>query len=202
MEKEALILIDIQNDFLPGGTLAVPHGDEVIRIANALMFSDRFDLIVATQDWHPKDHGSFAVNHPGKNPFEVVDLFGLPQVLWPAHCIQGSKGAEFAESLRQDLIQKVFTKGSDKTVDSYSGFFDNGYRNSTGMGDWLKAQDITNVTCVGLATDYCVKFTALDAKKLGFNVTVVKAGCRGVNINPDDSEKAFAEMASAGIVLV
>ena len=130
----ALILVDIQNDFLPGGALPVPEGDAVIPIANRLQAGGRFDLIVATQDWHPADHGSFAANHPGHKVGEVIDLNGLPQILWPVHCVQETRGAAFADGLAMMDIEKVFTKGTDPTIDSYSGFFDNGQRKATGLG--------------------------------------------------------------------
>ncbi|MGH1436487.1 MAG: bifunctional nicotinamidase/pyrazinamidase, partial [Lewinella sp.] len=162
----ALLLIDLQNDFCPLGALPVEEGDLVIPIANALI--PHFDTIVATQDWHPANHGSFAANHPWRKPGQVIDLHGLPQVLWPIHCVQESFGAEFVQELHQEKITKVFTKGTDPTIDSYSGFFDNDHRKATGMGDWLKEQGIDTVYVMGLATDYCVKFTALDALELGF----------------------------------
>jgi nicotinamidase/pyrazinamidase len=196
----ALLLIDLQYDFCPGGALAVARGDETIPVANRLM--PGFSTIVATQDWHPPDHGSFAVNHPGKQPYEVGELAGLPQVLWPAHCVQGTRGAELHRQLDRNLLTEVFRKGTDPQIDSYSGFYDNGHRKSTGLGDWLKARDITDLVILGLATDYCVKFTALDARQLGFAVTVVTDGCRGVDIDPGDSDKAFAEMRAAGATLV
>ena len=195
----ALILVDIQNDFLPTGALPVPRGDEVIPVANQLM--PDFDLVIATQDWHPRDHGSFASQHPGRKPFEVVDLHGLPQVLWPEHCVQGSRGAEFAPGLDVQRITKVFPKGTDATIDSYSGFFDNGHRKATGLGDYLKSRGVTDVCVLGLATDYCVKFTALDARALGLNVTLAVNGCRGVDLQPGDCDRAIDAMKKAGVVL-
>ncbi|HLP78182.1 MAG TPA: bifunctional nicotinamidase/pyrazinamidase, partial [Candidatus Paceibacterota bacterium] len=154
---KALILVDIQNDFLSGGALAVPDGDAVIPVANRLQAA--FPLVVATQDWHPANHGSFAANHPGRKVFEQIDLNGLPQTLWPVHCVQNTRGAELAAALNRDRIAKVFPKGTDATIDSYSGLFDNGHRKSTGLGEWLKARGATEVFVCGLATDYCVKFT-------------------------------------------
>lgn len=192
----ALLLIDLQYDFCPGGALAVAQGDETIPIANRLM--PGFSTIIATQDWHPPTHGSFAVNHPGKQPYELIDLGGLPQVLWPAHCVQGTHGAELCDSLDRNMITEVFRKGTDPTIDSYSGFFDNGHRKATGLGDWLAARSIDDVVVLGLATDYCVKFTSLDARALGLTVTVVSDGCRGVELKPGDCERAFAEMRDAG----
>lgn len=198
--KRALVLVDIQNDFLPGGALAVPNGDEVIAVANRIQ--GQFDLVVATQDWHPADHGSFAANHEGKQPGEVVQLGGLEQILWPVHCIQESHGAEFASDLDRSHVTKTFPKGMDKAIDSYSGFFDNGQRRSTGLGDFLKDQEVTDVFVMGLATDYCVKFTALDARKLGFQTHLVEDGCRGVNLNPGDVDNAIAEMRESGVQIV
>ncbi|MEQ8413637.1 MAG: bifunctional nicotinamidase/pyrazinamidase [Imperialibacter sp.] len=197
MNREALIVVDIQNDFLPGGALAVNQGDEIVPFVNELM--DSFDLVVATQDWHPANHGSFAANHHGKKPGEVIDLNGLPQIMWPVHCVQGSKGAEFASALNTSKFKKVFQKGTDATIDSYSGLFDNGKRKSTGLGEYLKAEGVEKVTVVGLAADYCVKFTALDAKEFGFEVVLPKAGTMAVNLQPDDFEKALKEMERAGV---
>ncbi|MBU4304626.1 MAG: bifunctional nicotinamidase/pyrazinamidase [Candidatus Omnitrophica bacterium] len=195
--KRALIIVDVQNDFCPGGALAVPEGDKVVPLINELQ--EKFDIVAATQDWHPKDHGSFAGNHPGKNAGEIIVLNGLNQILWPAHCVQGTKGAEFVDGLCMDRVAKVFQKGLDKGIDSYSGFFDNGHKKATGLEEYLKKQGVTDVYVVGLATDYCVKFTALDAVNLGFKTTVVKAGCRAVNVNPGDADNAVKEMEKAGI---
>jgi nicotinamidase/pyrazinamidase len=194
---KALILVDIQNDFLPGGALAVPNGDEVIPVANQLQGS--FPLVVATQDWHPANHGSFAASHPGRKPFEQITLNGLPQTLWPTHCVQGSKGAELALGLDRKNIAKIFQKGTDPAFDSYTAFFDDGHSKSTGMGEWLKAQGVTEVFVCGLATDYCVKFTALDAAQFGFKTHFIEDASRGVNLQPDDVKKAIDEMKRAGI---
>jgi len=196
----ALILVDLQYDFCPGGALAVAHGDETIPIANRLLKT--FETVVATQDWHPSDHGSFAVNHPGNKPYEMIELNGLPQVLWPAHCVQGSRGAELHADLDRAKITEVFRKGTDPSIDSYSGFFDNGHRKSTGLGDWLKQRGIDELFVMGLATDYCVKFTALDARALGLSVALVQDGCRGVELAPGDCDKAIAEMREAGVKIV
>jgi nicotinamidase/pyrazinamidase len=196
----ALLLIDLQYDFCPGGALAVARGDETISVANTLI--PKFSTIVATQDWHPPDHGSFAVNHEGKQPYDLGELAGLPQVMWPAHCVQGTRGAELHADLDRNLITEVFRKGTDPTIDSYSGFFDNGHRKSTGLGDWLKQRDIKKLYILGLATDYCVKFTALDARQLGFEVALVADGCRGVELNPGDCDKAIAEMRAAGASII
>ena len=196
----ALIIVDIQNDFLPGGTLAVPNGDEIIPIANRI--ASMFDLVVATQDWHPRDHGSFAANHSGKNVGDVIDLNGLDQVLWPVHCVQGTPSAAFASELDTSRFARVFQKGTDPAVDSYSGFFDNGRRQATGLADYLKEQAVRDVYILGLATDYCVKFTVLDAADLGFNTFLIKDACRAVNLHPDDAATAIREMQSAGVTVV
>lgn len=196
----ALILVDLQNDFLPNGALAVPRGDEVIAVANQLQ--PAFDVVVATQDWHPEDHGSFASNNEGKKPYDLHELGGLPQVMWPDHCVQGTKGAAFHEALDTSRISRVFPKGTDARIDSYSGFFDNDKKKSTGLGEWLKARGVTDVTLVGLATDYCVKASALDAVALGFETTVVEDAVRGVNISPDDHDNALEELRQAGVRVV
>ncbi len=198
--KTALILVDIQNDFVTGGALEVPQGETIVPTVNALQ--PHFDLVVATQDWHPANHGSFAANHEGKQPGEIIDLNGLDQILWPTHCVQNTAGSEFVKELEMNKVAKVFVKGTDEGIDSYSGFFDNGKRKATGLGDYLKEQGITDVYVCGLAADYCVKFTALDAKSLGFNTFLLKDATRGVNLQPGDVEKAFEEMETNGIHLV
>lgn len=199
MNTRALILVDIQNDFLPGGALAVPDGDAIIPIANQLM--NDFGIIVATQDWHPRNHGSFADNHPGHQLFETIDLNGLPQTLWPVHCIEQTDGAELAADLDTDRIIRTFRKGTNPKIDSYSGLHDNGRRQSTGLGEWLHAQGVREVTVCGLATDYCVKFTALDALHDGFKVTLHLPACRGVNLTAGDVDAAVAEMERAGVTI-
>ena len=194
---KALILVDIQNDFLPGGALAVAGGDEIVSLANRLM--EDFEIVVATQDWHPPDHGSFAANHPGKEVYESIDLHGLPQTLWPVHCVRDTSGAEFAPGLDVRRITRVFQKGTRPEVDSYSGFYDNGHRHGTGMADWLREQGVTHLTICGLATDFCVKFTALDAVREGFQVSLALSACRGVNLMAGDVDKAVEEMRGAGV---
>jgi nicotinamidase/pyrazinamidase len=195
----ALILVDLQNDFLPGGALAVSDADRVIPVVNRLM--DKFGLVLATQDWHPLNHGSFAANHPNKRVGEVIDLHGLPQVLWPVHCVAGTAGAEFSPMLDVSRITRVFRKGTDPTIDSYSGFFDNGHRRSTGLGEFLKEQAVSDVFVCGLATDYCVKFTALDAIGSGFRTHLIIDACRGVNLKSGDVDDAIKTMQAAGVIV-
>jgi nicotinamidase/pyrazinamidase len=193
----ALVLVDLQYDFLPGGALAVARGDETIAIAQRLM--REHETVLATQDWHPRDHKSFAANNPGTAIGEVVTVNGVPQVMWPEHCVRGTRGAELHDEL--DGITQVFQKGTNPEIDSYSGFFDNGHKKATGLEGWLREHGITDLTVVGLATDYCVKFTVLDARQLGFGVRVVTAGCRAVDLAPGDGERALAEMRAAGAVI-
>jgi nicotinamidase/pyrazinamidase len=197
---KALIIADLQNDFMPGGALAVKEGDQVISIANKLM--PYFDLVVATQDWHPADHGSFAFNHPGKKPGDLIQLGGLEQVLWPIHCVQKSRGAAFVTEFDLSHVHKMFHKGVNSEIDSYSGFFDNGHRQSTGLGDYLKSKKISDVYVMGLATDYCVKYTVLDAHRLGFKTYLILDGCRGIDLNSGDVNRAIEEMKQAGVKVV
>lgn len=199
-KESALIIVDVQNDFLPGGALAVQEGDQVIPIINKLQ--KEFQFIVATQDFHPTNHGSFAPNHPGKKIGEFVTLAGLKQILWPAHCVQGTFGAEFHKDLNQDNWKALFQKGKNPEVDSYSGFFDNARIESTGLGDFLKKEKIKKVYITGLALDYCVKFTALDAHSLGFDTYLIEDACRAVNIDPMDGDFAIEEMAKSGIKII
>lgn len=192
----ALLLIDIQYDFLPGGALAVGEGDAVIPAANALM--PRFPLVVASQDWHPPDHGSFA-SVQGAGPGTMGTLHGLPQVMWPDHCVQGTRGADLAAELDTRRVEAIFRKGVDPTVDSYSAFWDNGRRRSTGLAGYLRARGVTDLVVCGLATDYCVRFTALDAVDAGFGVTLALAACRGVELAPGDVERALFELQAKGV---
>jgi nicotinamidase/pyrazinamidase len=197
---KALIIVDVQSDFCPGGALPVPEGDSVVEVINRIQ--PGFDLVAATQDWHPADHGSFAANHPGCRPGEQIDLAGLPQILWPVHCVQGTPGAELHPGLDRSRIARVFPKGTDPSVDSYSGFFDNGRRSSTGLGEYLNQQGVTDVYVCGLATDYCVNATALDAVRLGFKTFLVEDGCRGVELQPGDVQRAIRQMREQGVVVV
>lgn len=197
---KALILVDIQNDFMPGGALAVSDGDQVVDVANRLI--PFFEMVVATQDWHPPDHNSFASQHEGKSVGEVVQLDGLEQVLWPDHCVQGTPGAELHIGLKTQRIHHVARKGTDVNIDSYSGFFDVGHRQATGLDAFLKQSGVTEVAVMGVATDYCVKFTALDAAELGFKTTLIIDGCRGVELKPGDVSQAVADMQAVGVRVV
>jgi nicotinate phosphoribosyltransferase len=198
--KRALILVDIQNDFCPGGVLPAPGGDEVVPVANRLAAA--FPLVVASKDWHPVDHGSFAVNHPGRHPYELSELAGISQVLWPAHCVQGTRGAEFHRELDVTRVHRVFTKGTDRDVDSYSAFHDNGRRKSTGLADFLRAEGVGEVFVLGLTTEHCVRATALDARTHGFEVTVIEDGCRAIELAAGDGARAIDEMRRAGVRVV
>jgi nicotinamidase/pyrazinamidase len=193
----ALVLVDLQYDFMPGGALAVADGHATVPVALRLI--PQFEIVAATQDWHPHDHKSFAVNNPGTEVGQVIQLAGHPQVMWPAHCVLGTRGAELHEDL--DGISQVFQKGTNPELDSYSGFFDNGHKKATGLDGWLREQGVTELTVIGLATDYCVKFTVLDALKLGFGVTLISEGCRAVNLAPGDGDRAIEEMRGAGAVI-
>lgn len=197
---KALLIIDVQNDFLPGGALAVNEGDLIIPVINRLQ--EKFDFIVATQDWHPADHGSFAAHYSGKKPGDFVQLGNIDQVLWPVHCVQNSEGADFPEKLNQHHWKQVFRKGSNPFVDSYSGFYDNDRRENTGLGKYLRDNGIEEVFVTGLATDYCVKFTVMDALKLGFETTVIKDATKAVNLNPKDYDNALKDMTKAGAEVV
>ncbi|HSU57040.1 MAG TPA: bifunctional nicotinamidase/pyrazinamidase, partial [Candidatus Dormibacteraeota bacterium] len=178
----------------------VPDGHKIVPIVNRLATS--FKLVVATQDWHPRNHGSFATNHPGKKPGDQITLDGLPQILWPVHCVQNTIGAAFVSTLHTSHLARVIKKGTDPAVDSYSGFFDNGHRKATGLGDFLHERKVTEVYVAGLATDYCVKFTALDALALGFKTYLIEDACRGVNLKPDDVSRAIEEMRGAGTLVL
>lgn len=197
---KGLVLVDIQNDFMPGGSLAVPGGVEIIPVVNQIL-KKPFDAIVATKDWHPHDHGSFAAIH-GKNPGDAIELYGLKQILWPVHCVQGTHGAEFYPGWDVSKVQNIFHKGTDKNIDSYSTFFDNGHRKSTGLEHFLRLKKIQDVYIAGLATDYCVKYSVLDALHLGFNVFVVEDACRAVNLHPQDGIKALEEMKQMGAKVI
>lgn len=195
----ALLIIDVQNDFCPGGALAVNGGDEIVKGINERM--NEYDLVVASQDWHPASHGSFASNH-GKSVGEVIELNGIPQILWPDHCIQGSNGADFHSELDLDKIDAVFRKGEDPQVDSYSAFFDNDKQSETGLDKYLNEKGITELDVCGLATDYCVKFTALDAVNLGYKTRIIENLSRGVELSEGDIETALGEMKEQGVEVI
>jgi len=196
----ALLLIDLQYDFMPGGALAVPQGDATVLVANRLL--DRFGFVVASQDWHPADHLSFASQHPGHEPLEEIELDGLSQTLWPDHCVQGSHGAELHHELRTGSIDRVIRKGEDRRVDSYSAFFDNARRRKTDLEATLREQGVEELVVLGLATDYCVLFSVLDALDLGFRVSVVRDGCRGIDQPAGGVDAAWRRMEEAGAAIV
>lgn len=196
--SEALIVIDVQNDFCPGGALAVAGGDEIVQGINGLM--REFDTIVLTQDWHPANHLSFADNHPGAAPFTLTEMPYGPQVLWPSHCVQGTKGAEFHSALQTDPAQLVIRKGFRPEIDSYSAFFENDRKTPTGLDGYLKSRGVTALTLVGLATDFCVAYSALDAARLGFKVTVRSDLCRAIDLD-GSLEAARSQMQSAHVTV-
>ena len=195
---QALIVIDVQNDFCPGGALAVPGGDEIVDDINALMGD--FDTVVLTQDWHPAGHSSFASAHEGRSPYEVVSMPYGPQVLWPDHCIQGSVGAAFHDRLQLDRADLIIRKGTNPAIDSYSAFFENDHETPTGLHGYLQTRGITRLTLVGLATDYCVGFSALDAARLGYATEVRVDLTRAIDLDGslDTSRTAMRE---AGVAL-
>ena len=195
---KTLVLVDIQNDFLKGGSLAVPEGEKIIKPINEII--KEYDLVIATKDWHPKNHISFASNHPDKKIGDIINVNGVDQVLWPDHCIQNSYGSDFPEQLDISKLAKVVYKGSDANIDSYSGFFDNGHFRSTGLSDYLKSKDVYKIDYVGLATDYCLKYTAIDSVSEGFKTRVLINCIKG--IEEKGCELALNEMKSKGIELI
>ncbi|WP_299996373.1 bifunctional nicotinamidase/pyrazinamidase [uncultured Cedecea sp.] len=203
MSQQALLLVDLQNDFCAGGSLAVPEGSQTVSVANLLiaLFQSQGNKIIATQDWHPRDHGSFA-SVQNTQPFQQGTLAGLVQTWWPDHCIQQSHGAEFHPHLNIAAVDHITQKGCQRDIDSYSAFFDNGHRHNTGLDGWLRQHHVSSLVIMGLATDYCVKYTVLDALKLGYRVTVITDGCRGVNLQPTDSEQALQSLQHAGARLM
>lgn len=191
---KALLIVDVQNDFLEGGSLAVPRGYEVIAEINERQKD--YDLVVATQDWHPQNHESFASMHPDKDVFQTIELKGLPQTLWPVHCVQGSYGAEFHKDLKINKIEAVFRKGTNPELDSYSGFFDNAKQKNTGLSGYLQSRNISEVHVVGLAADYCVYYTAKDALELGFETKIIASATRPINV--ENWEKLQDEFIKSG----
>lgn len=194
----ALLVIDVQNDFCPGGALAVSDGDAILPAVNSLIA--KADLTVLTQDWHPRRHGSFASAHKGRAPFDTIEVAYGSQTLWPDHCVQGTSGAAFHEDLWIDRAALVVRKGMRPTVDSYSAFFENNRATTTGLDGWLRARGVSRVVCCGLAYDYCVAYSALDARRLGFDVTVVDDACAAIDLGGSKATQADA-MAKAGVHL-
>lgn len=197
--SQALLVIDVQNDFCPGGALAVARGDEIVPRINALLAE--YAVKVLTQDWHPLGHASFATNHPGAAPFSTIPMPYGTQVLWPSHCVQGTDGAAFHHGLNTDAADLVLRKGFRAAIDSYSAFFDNDRATPTGLEGYLRARGVTDLVLVGLATDFCVAWSALDAARLGFNVTVLEGACRAIDLN-GSLVAARDQMAAVGVRLV
>jgi nicotinamidase/pyrazinamidase len=195
----ALIITDVQNDFMPGGALGVAEGDAVVPVINRIL--PYFDVVVATQDWHPPHHISFASTHHRKVG-DKIRVGSLEQILWPDHCVQKSRGADFAKGLQKDKIGEIFHKGTDPNIDSYSTFFDNARKRHTGLANFLRKKGCEDLYFVGLATDYCVLYSVLDALELGFHVWVVRDACRAINLKSGDEERAFAQMAERGAKII
>lgn len=198
--REVLLVVDVQNDFCPGGSLAVPEGDRVVEVINGLM--GKFDAVVATQDWHPEGHVSFASRHSGAEPFGLIESDGGEQVLWPDHCVIGSRGAELHPDLNTDPLRAVFRKGSSPELDSYSAFFENDRETPTGVEGYLKDLGLSEVYLVGLATDVCVFCSAMDALHRGFGVWLVEDACRGIDSPPGSLAERLEEMRAAGVHVV
>lgn len=198
-ESDCLLIIDVQNDFCAGGSLAVPEAELILPHINRLI--PAFSTVIITQDWHPDRHSSFASSHPGKQVFDTVTMDYGPQTLWPDHCIQGSRGALFHESLNQDSAQLIIRKGFRPAIDSYSAFYENDHTTQTGLAAYLRSRDVTRVVCVGLALDYCVRFSAIDARREGFDTVVYEAGCRGIDVE-GSNDAARQAMREAGVELV
>ena len=197
--SEALVIIDVQNDFCPGGALAVADGDAVVPVINALQ--DRFETVILTQDWHPADHQSFAANHPDAEPFSMTEMPYGPQVLWPVHCVQGTDGAALRSDLQTDKADLLIRKGFRPEIDSYSAFFENDHTTVTGLAGYLRERGIDRLTMAGLATDFCVRFSAVDAAKLGFSVRVVEDACRAIDLD-GSLAGAMQDMADHGVTVV
>lgn len=198
-DREALLIVDMQNDFCPGGALAVPQGDDIVPAVNRL--AAEFAHVILTQDWHPPGHASFASSHPRKQPFEVIKAGYGEQILWPDHCVQGTKGAEFHPGLHVPHAELVLRKGFRSQIDSYSAFRENDRRTPTGLAGYLNERELERLTLCGLATDFCVFFSAIDARKAGFSVSVVSEACRGIDVG-GSLARAIRSMAEAGVTLV
>jgi len=197
-ETDVLLVIDVQNDFCPGGSLAVPGGDEVVHLVNRIAHG--FKHVVLTQDWHPAGHSSFASSHPGKSPFETISMPYGPQTLWPDHCVQNTPGAAFRQDLDIPHAELIIRKGFRPAIDSYSAFFENDHTTPTGLGGYLKERGFAHVTCVGLAFDFCVRYSAEDARSAGFDVDVIEAACRAIDLN-GSAEATRRSFAERGVVL-
>ncbi len=198
--RSALIVIDVQNDFCPGGALSVKGGDEIVSPINSIM--NKFYRVIATQDWHPEDHLSFASNHRGKSIYDEVEINGIKQVLWPAHCVMGSNGAGFHPDLDQNRFHLIIRKGTDPQIDSYSAFLENDKKTKTGLEGYIRSNNIEEVFLCGLATDYCVFFTAMDAAELGFKTTVILDLCRGVDMPENNIRRSINIMIGKGITMI
>ena len=195
---KTLVIIDMQNDFIPGGALAVPEGDQIVTLINKLQ--EEFDLVIATQDWHPLDHSSFAANHPGKNEFEKIELHKQEQVLWPVHCVQNSFGAEFHPDLNSAKFEAIFRKGTAKEIDSYSAFYDNAHLKSTGLAGYLKEKGTEELYFCGLAAEYCVYFSVMDALKEGFSAILIEDATRPIDVEDFQKEKENILKAGGKII--
>jgi len=198
--KKAIIMVDLQNDFCKGGSLAVPDADAIIPLANQLQYY--FDYVIVSKDWHPQDHVSFAANHPGHKVGEIVQVQDIEQILWPVHCVQHTQGAELHPQLNLQRIDHIVHKGTQKTIDSYSAFFDNEHLRSTELANYLKEKNVHDIYIMGLATDYCVKYSCLDAVKLGFNTHIIVDACRGVELHKGDVDKALQTAEEGGVTIV
>jgi nicotinamidase/pyrazinamidase len=194
---KTLVIIDLQNDFMPGGTLEVPGGDEIIQVINQLQQS--FGLVIATQDWHPENHMSFASNHQGKKPFDTIKWEGMDQILWPDHCIRNSRGAEFHPRLDMGKVEAIFRKGMDPKIDSYSAFYDNGHKKNTGLAGYLRERNVNQLFFCGLAADVCVQYSVRDAMDEGFSATIIEKATRP--INDDDFNEIKAELVKKGCII-
>jgi nicotinamidase/pyrazinamidase len=197
---KTLLIVDVQYDFLPGGSLGVPKGNEVIPAINAIIAD--YDLVLATRDFHPADHKSFASQHKDQNPGDVVILNGIEQVLWPDHCIQDTHGSEISREFKLDMINKIIYKGTNRDIDSYSAFFDNNHKTATELNSFLQQKGVKELDITGLALNYCVKYTALDAIKLGYKANIQTSACRGIELMSGDIDRALGELRNAGVVLI
>jgi nicotinamidase/pyrazinamidase len=198
--KKALIVIDVQNDFCPGGSLAVNDGDKIVPVINSIM--DNFDIVIGTQDWHPQNHVSFASNHKGKNIYDQINIDGILQTLWPDHCVQVTRGADFHKDINSNFFNCVIRKGANPKIDSYSAFLENNKKTETGLHGYLNALDAKEIFLCGLATDYCVYFSALDSVKYGFKTSVLLDACRGINVPEGSIDNCLKDMKNAGIIII